>query len=91
MKFDNKIKIPRIGSLIRIKDLEWYEKNKDKNGFVSLFIYPMTEYLEKEAFIVDIIKIKHGPNRGVTAYKISIDIDKEHWNWPIESFDVIKY
>lgn len=89
MKFDNKIKTPRIGSLIKIKDIEWYEKNKDKNGFVGCFVGPMTAYLDEEASVVDIVRLNYGSNRGKTAYKISID--KKFWNWPIESFDVIKY
>lgn len=62
---------------MRIKSVEWYDANKDKDGVVNLggdifsFVAPMAKYLGKEATITEIV------DDGV--YLIDLDGGNAYW------------
>lgn len=66
-----------VGNKVRIKSVEWYDKNKNKDGVVDLggdifsFVAPMAEYLGKEATITTIV------DDGV--YLIDLDGGNAYW------------
>lgn len=89
----------KVGNKVRIKSVEWYDANKDKDGVVNLggdifsFVAPMAEYLGKEATITTIV------DDGV--YLIDLDGGNAYWvdemfeglvsvEKPIISTDLIK-
>lgn len=88
-----------VGNKVRIKSVEWYDENKNKDGVVDLggdifsFVAPMAEYLGKEAAITTIV------DDGV--YLIDLDGGNAYWvdemfeglvsvEKPIISTDLIK-
>lgn len=88
-----------VGNKVRIKSVEWYDENKDKDGVVNLggdifsFVAPMAEYLGREATITTIAY------DGV--YLIDLDGGNAYWvdemleglvsvEKPIISTDLIK-
>lgn len=66
-----------VGNKVRIKSVEWYDENKDKDGVVNLggdifsFVATMAEYLGKEATITTIV------DDGV--YLIDLDGGNAYW------------
>lgn len=72
-----------VGNKVRIKSVEWYNENKDKEGIVKMgcgmfdFVKPMAEYLGKEANITTIV------DDGVYL----IDLDGGDCFWIDEMFE----
>lgn len=75
----------KVGDKVRIKSIDWYNKNKDKNGWIW---FPHSSIM----FLLDMSKFC-----GMTATIISeeqclesfykIDIGGDHWCWTDEMFD----
>lgn len=74
-----------VGNKVRIKSVEWYDANKDKDGVVNLggdifsFVSPMAEYLGKEATITTIV------DDGIYL----IDLDGGNAYWVDEMFECL--
>lgn len=70
----------KVGDKVRIKSLEWYNSNKDKQGDVTVcinfFVLQMSQYCGKIATITRV---------SLESYKI--DIDNSTWNWTDEMFE----
>lgn len=72
-----------VGNKVRIKSVEWYNENKNKEGIVEMghgifdFVKPMAEYLGKEANITEIV------DDGVYL----IDLDGGDCYWADEMFE----
>ena len=71
----------RVGSIVKIKSKEWYNKNKNKYGSVEAgdeaFVEAMAEHCGKLATITSIL--------GNTYY--GIDVDEEEYSWTDEMFE----
>lgn len=73
----------KVGDKVRIKSLEWYEKNKDSTGHVNvpeIFVPQMVEYCRGTYKIKEIVKL-----RGKQIYKLE---GTNHWNFSEEMFDL---
>ena len=82
MRFNNKNAIPIVGSKIKIKDENWYNKcNMDGN--IGIFVPKMAHYLGKDAIIKRVIE----KTNGNIVY--NINIDNQFWDWPRDSFELI--
>ena len=71
------------GDVVRIKDANWYEVMKDKDGFIgSNPIYPKVFYPAQQAFLGCTAKIKsvREMNDGKHWY-YHLDIDNGTWHW----------
>lgn len=74
----------KVGDKVRIKSIDWYNKNKDKNGWIwfphssIMFLLDMSEFCGMTATIV-VLQEEFG------SYKI--DIDKARFFWTDEMFD----
>ena len=66
----------KVGDKVRIKSLDWYNENKNINGFVFGFTPKMSEYCGKTATIVK-----------VGSFHYELDIDDWDWYWTDEMFD----
>ena len=66
----------KVGDKVRIKSLDWYNENKDINGYICGFTPKMSEYCGKTATIVK-----------VGSYHYELDIDNGSWWWDDEMFD----
>ena len=65
----------KVGDKVRIKSIDWYNKNKDEGGSINIsssitFTSSMSDYCDKIATIV---------HNGCGFY--SLDIDKGVWAW----------
>lgn len=71
----------KVGDKVRIKSKDWYEKNKDEDGYIGLpldvFNYLMAKHCGEIATITEILED--------SVYKI--DIDKFNFNWSDEMFE----
>lgn len=79
------IEIPelKIGDTVRIKSIDWYNQNKDENGYVNLFCTftkSMSEYCGKEYTILKIIDTGDGNK----VYYLNTPC---HWNFSEEMFE----
>ena len=67
-----------VGDKVKIKSLDWYKANKDKNGAVYCgdipFIKSMSKYCGKELTIARVF------NFNTTTYEMREDMDKFDWN-----------
>lgn len=74
----------KVGDKVRIKSLEWYEKNKNEDGIViteSLCYVPeMAKYCGKEATVVEEVVVE------LPSY-YRLDIDNQQWRWTDEMFE----
>lgn len=74
----------KVGEKIRIKSIDWYNKNKDREGYVNFnqnesFSPFMSKYCGKIATIKSVDSI---------FQYYDIDIDKEGaWEWTDDMFD----
>lgn len=74
----------KVGEKIRIKSIDWYNKNKDREGYVNFnqnesFSPSMSKYCGKIATIKSVDSI---------FQYYDIDIDKEGaWEWTDDMFD----
>lgn len=72
----------KVGDVVKVKSLEWYNENKDERGYVrsanstATFVECMSKYCGKEATIVDV---------SDNHYKL--DIDHIAWSWTDEMFE----
>lgn len=66
----------KVGDKVRIKSLDWYNENKDINGYICGFTLKMSEYCGKTATVVKV---------GCCHYEL--DIDDGDWYWTDEMFD----
>ena len=71
----------KVGDVVRIKSLDWYNENKDENdwveeGYLSSFGFDMSEYCGRTAKIAAV----------VDEYYF-IDIDNGRWCWCDYMFD----
>ena len=69
----------KIGDIVQIKSLDWYNNNKDKGGIVVCKIWfttYMCEFCGMNAKIT-----------GVQGNSYKIDIDKEHYFWTDDMFE----
>lgn len=69
----------QVGDKVKIKSREWYEDNRDDNGYVKVpngFTRAMTRYCGKDAIIRRV---------GLTDY--SLDIDQGLYCWSDEMFE----
>ena len=72
----------KVGDKVRIKSLDWYNENKDINGYICGFTPKMSEYCGKTATIVK-----------VGSYHYELDMDDgyrygyRYWYWDDEMFD----
>ena len=65
----------KVGEVVQIKSLDWYNENKDEDGWVygehmSSFGFDMSEYCGMKAKISEISNNQY-----------SIDIDEGFWTW----------
>lgn len=71
-----------VGDKVRIKSIDWYDKNKDEEGSIRFnhnsFVSNMSEYCGKTATII----------KKCEKYYF-IDIDKRAWSWTDEMLDDI--
>lgn len=76
----------KVGDRVKIKSLEWYNKNKDVNGNVQKdndyrFIEPMSKYCGMKGVIVAV-------NNSLHIYDItfdSINVNRHFWqDWMLE-------
>ena len=77
-----------IGDIVYIKDLNWYNKNKDNRGYITslknyYFTKDMSNYCGKKATIV---YLSHPSSKQ--GYKI--DLDNGNWYWTEDMFEDIK-
>lgn len=77
----------KIGDKVKVKSLDWYNKNKDEYGDVTNvkchFVSDMKVYCGKSAIIIWIGKEHFNP-----CYRINIDPHK--YNWSKGMFENIK-
>ena len=66
----------KVGDTVRIKSIDWYNKNRNSLGRVKGFMPEMYEYLGKEAIIVKCYECSY-----------ELNIDHHFWNWDDEMFD----
>lgn len=73
----------KIGDKVRIKSIEWYDKNKNVNGYFRVggntFIEPMSSYCGREAVII-----------GIVGGEYKINVDEQTWNWRGEMFETVE-
>lgn len=71
----------KVGDVVRIKSIDWYNNNCDQRGSVSVkgdtFVSDMSQYCGKLAKITKVFK-----NMG----KYHLDIDNGRWHWTDEMF-----
>lgn len=67
----------KVGDVVRIKPLEWYNENKDEVGCIGAFVPEMTKYCGKEATITE--------SYSLIGYMI--DIDDNNWYWSDAMFE----
>ena len=68
------------GDTVKIKSLDWYNKNKDEYGYydaVLLFSPSMSKYCGKIATITDVLK---------NCYRLDIDVE-DPWLWTDEMLE----
>jgi len=70
----------KVGDKVRIKSLNWYNKNKDKIGMIE-FSHDMKKNLGKIANIMSINHINYN------LHYYSIDIDNEKYAWTDEMLE----
>ena len=66
----------KVGDTVRIKSIDWYNKNRNSLGRVNGFMPEMYEYLGKEAIIVKCYECSY-----------ELNIDHHFWSWDDEMFD----
>lgn len=66
----------KVGDTVRIKSIDWYNKNRNSLGRVKGFMPEMYEYLGKEAIIVKCYECSY-----------ELNIDHHFWSWDDEMFD----
>ena len=75
------IKYYKVGDKVRIKSLDWYNKNKSKiTGAIYLttaFIEPMSKYCGQVATITEVIE----------GHKYKISLDNGHYDWAYYMFE----
>lgn len=74
----------KVGDKVKIKSLDWYNANKDKNGSVNtdaIFIPEMSLHCGK---IVEIIEVEILKDGSIDYY---LDIDNGEYNWTDDMFD----
>lgn len=67
----------KIGDIVRIKSIDWYEREKNEEGNIKAFVSSMSKYCGRNAEIMDIIRNN--------SYRI--DIDGMSYAWADYMFD----
>lgn len=71
----------KVGDKVKIRSLEWYNKNCNKYGYIpsenESFVPEMSHYCGKTTTITEIATVK--------SYRL--EIDKGYWYWTDEMFE----
>jgi hypothetical protein len=79
----------KVGDKVRIKSVEWYNENKDKDGVVNLILSSNSRYNLVEsmtAFCGKVVTIGHVDERR-NCYEIKEDVEEYHWAWTDEMIE----